>query len=172
MPPEARQGPPTGRGPQILTPLELIDRLAALVPPPRVHRHRYYGVLAPNSPLRPEVTAMASPAAPPANPALHADQPAYRRVARYAWALLLARIYELVPPRCPHCGGEMRIVAFITDAPTVRAILAHLGELTSPPHIAPARGPPRSDTPDARAGGFDPHAQPAPEYEFDQRLAR
>ena len=33
-------------GPQLLTPLQLIDRLAALAPPPRVHRHRYYGVLA------------------------------------------------------------------------------------------------------------------------------
>jgi hypothetical protein len=32
-----------------LTPLELIDRIAALVPPPRTHRHRYFGVLAPNS---------------------------------------------------------------------------------------------------------------------------
>ena len=30
-----------------LTSLELIDKLAALVPPPRIHRHRYYGVLAP-----------------------------------------------------------------------------------------------------------------------------
>ena len=37
----------------VLTPLELIDRIAALVPPPRTHRHRYFGVLAPNSPLRP-----------------------------------------------------------------------------------------------------------------------
>jgi hypothetical protein len=35
-----------------LTPLELIDRLAALIPPPRVHRHRYAGVLAPHSPWR------------------------------------------------------------------------------------------------------------------------
>jgi len=35
-----------------LTPLELIERIAALVPPPRRHRHRYFGVLAPNSPLR------------------------------------------------------------------------------------------------------------------------
>lgn len=34
-----------------LTPVELIERIAALVPPPRTHRHRYYGVLAPNSPL-------------------------------------------------------------------------------------------------------------------------
>ncbi|MDX2506385.1 MAG: transposase [Gammaproteobacteria bacterium] len=42
-----------------LTSLELIDKLAALVPPPRIHRHRYYGVLAPNSPFRASVTAMA-----------------------------------------------------------------------------------------------------------------
>ena len=26
----------------VLTPLELIDRIAQLVPPPRAHRHRYY----------------------------------------------------------------------------------------------------------------------------------
>lgn len=31
-------------GPQILTPFELLDRLAALVPPSRVHRHRNFGV--------------------------------------------------------------------------------------------------------------------------------
>jgi hypothetical protein len=28
-----------------LTALELIDRLAALIPPPRIHRYRYHGVL-------------------------------------------------------------------------------------------------------------------------------
>ena len=33
----------------ILTPLELIERIAALVPPPRTHRHRYYGALAPRT---------------------------------------------------------------------------------------------------------------------------
>jgi len=53
-------------------------------------------------------------------------------------------------------GGAMRIIAFITDGPTVRDILAHLGAPTAPPRIAPARGPPLSDMPDARAGGFDP----------------
>ncbi len=36
-----------GSGPQILTPFKLLDRLAAVVPPPRVHRHRYFGVRAP-----------------------------------------------------------------------------------------------------------------------------
>jgi hypothetical protein len=31
------------------TPLELINRIAALVPPPRTHRHRYFGVLGPRT---------------------------------------------------------------------------------------------------------------------------
>lgn len=43
-----------------LAPLELIARLAALVPPPRSHRHRYYGVLAPNSPHRAAAVALAA----------------------------------------------------------------------------------------------------------------
>jgi hypothetical protein len=36
---------PGGNGPLLLTPLELLDRLAARVPPPRIHRHRYFGAL-------------------------------------------------------------------------------------------------------------------------------
>ena len=71
----------------------------------------------------------------------------------------------------PRCGAEMRIIAFLTDPAAVRAILAHLGEPTAPPPIAPARDPPLWNLPDAGAGGFDPHAQPAPEYAFDQRIA-
>ena len=65
----------------------------------------------------------------------------------------------------------MRIIAFITDAPTVRDILAHLGEPTAPPRIAPARAPPLW----AAAGAEhdptpDPAFPPTPAYEFDQRL--
>ena len=36
---------------------EFLDRIALLVPPPRKHRHHYFGVLAPNSPWRALVTA-------------------------------------------------------------------------------------------------------------------
>jgi len=46
-------------GERVLTPLELIERIAQLVPPPRTHRHRCYGVLVPNSPLLAAVTATA-----------------------------------------------------------------------------------------------------------------
>jgi len=37
---------PGGSGPQIHTPLKLIDGRAALVSPPRFHRERYFAVLA------------------------------------------------------------------------------------------------------------------------------
>ena len=50
-----------GRTELILTPLEFLDRIAALIPPPRRHRHRYHGVVAPNSPLRQAVTAYRQP---------------------------------------------------------------------------------------------------------------
>jgi len=64
----------------------------------------------------------------------------------------------------------MRIIAFITNGPTVRDILGHLGEPTTPPRIAPARGPPlwAAATHDPAA---DPLLQSVPAFEFDQRIA-
>ncbi|MGI8895823.1 MAG: hypothetical protein ACR2HE_09275 [Casimicrobiaceae bacterium] len=123
------------------------------------------------------MTAMAwpaatlAPAAPTGNAAPHADQPAHRRAARYAWALLLARVYEVVALRCPLCRADLRIIAFITEAAVVRDLLIHLGEPITPPTIAPARGPPRWAMPQAGQRETDPQAQPAPNYAFDQRIA-
>ena len=112
------------------TPLELIERIAALIPPPRTHRHRYFGVLAPNSPHRAEVTEMAQSIAVqtaqpievrsgPANtgagegaPGLSNPLPTQaepaqpvppKRPAHYLWAVLMARIYEVFPLLCPLC---------------------------------------------------------------------
>ena len=56
--------------------------------------------------------------------------------------MLLARIYEALPLRCPICHGQMRIIAFINDPGTVGKILNHIGESTRPPRIVSARGPP------------------------------
>jgi Putative transposase len=40
----------------VLEPLDLMARLAALVPPPRMHLTRYHGVFAPHSRLRAAIT--------------------------------------------------------------------------------------------------------------------
>jgi hypothetical protein len=164
----------------ILSPLELIARIAALIPPPRLHSHRYYGVLAPNAPLRSAVTALAPEAievtSPPASvDEDDADETPQRSPARYLWAMLLARIYETFPLTCPNCGAEMRIIAFILDGSSVRQILNHTGEPSTPPTIVSARGPPEwefddIDGQDQEAFNGDLLAQPEPEYEFDQRV--
>jgi hypothetical protein len=117
---------PDGRSTLRLTPLELIERLAALIPPPRLHRHRYHGVLAANSPLRAPVTALARPATAPSPAPMSAGdraQLAVRSPARMLWALLLAHIYEVFPLQCPLCGAQMRLIAFITQAHAVNTIL-------------------------------------------------
>ncbi len=115
-----------------LTPLEFLDRLAALIPPPRKHRHRYHGVLSPNAPLRRAVTAYAglpldtpgdslpAQAATPPQPAT--GEPTPTRPARYLWAALIARIYAILPLICPECGDEMRLIAFMTEAEPLRRI--------------------------------------------------
>jgi len=137
-----------GRTQIILSPLELIGRIAALVPPPRQHRHRYYGVLAPNSCLGPAVTALAPEAVaevPASNLAVKtaAEDPPEtirRSPARYLWVMLLARIYEAFPVTCPRCGAEMRIIASISEAVDVRVILEAISEPATPPRIAPGTG--------------------------------
>jgi hypothetical protein len=48
----------------VLDPLDLMARLAALVPPPRMHLTRYHGVFAPHSRLR----AATGRSHPPASP--------------------------------------------------------------------------------------------------------
>ena len=75
----------------------------------------------------------------------------------------------------------MRLIAFLTDPASIRSLLAHLGEPTTPPPLAPrARAPPELETDGAGTAAFafdqsspwDPTAAPPdPGYRFDQTLA-
>ena len=69
-------------------------------------------------------------------------EPPKRFPAHYLCAVLIARIYEVFPLVCPVCGGNMRVIAFITEGVLIRQILAHIGVDTQAPRIAPAREPP------------------------------
>jgi hypothetical protein len=157
---------PGANGVVELSPFEFLDRLADLVPPPRKHRHRYHGVFAPNHKLRRAVTALAlgnvgkrgdaaaggyavgghtagEHATGGCCDANHANQkPRSHDTSRIAWAKLMARVGEEFPLACPTCGGDIRLIAFITDPGPIRKILTHLGEPLEPPPLSPARGPP------------------------------
>jgi hypothetical protein len=158
-------------------------------------------VLAPNSPLRAAVTALAAPAQPAkqvvvqtepaatgegapgvtplgqASPPMPEPAPPKRSPAHYLWAVLIARIYEVFPLLCPLFGGQMRLIAFIAEGTQIRRILEYIGVDSEPPHISPARGPPLWDDCDAQMDDgahiepdWDLAAQPAPDFEVDQRV--
>ena len=152
---------PGANGVVELTPFEFLNRLADLVPPPRKHRHRYHGVFAPNHRLRKAVTSLAvgnggkrgdtatgghasdDHATGGCCDANHATQKLRSHdTSRIAWAKLMARMGEEFPLQCPGCGGDIRLIAFITEPGPIRKILTHLGEPLEPPPVSPARGPP------------------------------
>jgi hypothetical protein len=111
----------------VLEPLDLMPRLAALVPPPRVHLTRYHGVFAPHSRLRATVTpARRGPGA--AGQADRPDQqepPTARHVAM-SWAQRLRRVFGIQIDRCAGCGGRLKVIASIEEPAVIARILAHL----------------------------------------------
>lgn len=48
------------------------------------------------------------------------------RARRRRWAEMLRRVFAVEVEVCPSCGGEMRILAFVTEPSVVTCILAHL----------------------------------------------
>jgi hypothetical protein len=69
-------------------------------------------------------------------------KPRSHDTSRIAWAKLLARVGEEFPLECPNCGGDIRLIAFVTEPGPIRKILVYVGEPLEPPLVSPARGPP------------------------------
>ena len=123
----------------VMSPLEFIQRLAALVPRPRLHLIRFHGVLAPNAKLRSLVVPQGPPkdeqAAGVAASGVQCEAETVQvRPARISWARLLKRVFDIDMQRCPNCGaGELKIIAAILERPVIEKILAHLGFDPQPP---------------------------------------
>ena len=122
-----------------------MQRLAALVPRPRLHLIRFHGVLAPQLQLRPSCARWwcrqePVPAAQPASPTECEANCEHHRLARMGWAKLLRRVFDLDLQHCPNCGGELKIIAAILEQPVIEKLLTHLGLQARAPPRAPARG--------------------------------
>lgn len=101
-----------------------------------------------------------------------------KRPAHCLWAVLIAHIYEVFLLLCPLCGGQMRIIAFITYSADICQILDHIRVEAEPPRITPARGPLLWDGVDAQDyEGVEPvpdwveGCQAAPDFEFDKFIS-
>lgn len=119
----------------LFEPVELLERLAALTPRPRVNLILYHGVLAPRSAWRTRVV----PAAPE-----HAEGAVCDRGVRqnHTWAELMRRSFGFDVLACPRCPGRLRLIAMIQCPAIVRRILDHLGLPTDVPVPRPTRAPP------------------------------
>jgi hypothetical protein len=116
-----------------LSPMELLEKLAALVPLPRIHLVRYGGCLAPHSSLRGAII-------PTLRQQGLEDKETDTASPRWSWARLLKRVFALDMARCPFCQrGALRIIAAIKQGEVIRKILRHLKLAADPPLIAAAR---------------------------------
>ena len=119
----------------VMSPLEFMQRLAALVPRPRLHLIRFHGVLAPHAKLRAAIVPI-----PAHTTTGHAGEcaQAHGAPARMSWARLLKRVFDIDVERCV-CGGKLRIIAAIEEPAVIERILTHLGLSAQPPPRTPAR---------------------------------
>ncbi len=127
------------------SPLELTERLAALVPPFRANQ-LLAGVLAGNAAWRAEVV----PKVPSSNEAEREARASLHLVKRDAkrrrlpddpplgWAELLKRVFSVDGRQRPDCGRPMRLRTVVEGASSAVTITTSLLRSTGPP--APPRG--------------------------------
>jgi len=125
----------------LMDPLELLERLAALVPPPRRPLLADHGVLAPRARWR---SAIVPPTPDDAPADAGAPSPS-----RWPWARLLHRVFAIEILVCDRGGGPRRILGAVTEPHAVRRLLAsaRLGRRAAAGAPRPPRLTPRASAP-------------------------
>ncbi|WP_245682526.1 transposase [Archangium gephyra] len=103
---------PDGATHLLFTGLELLRRVASLVPPPRANLTRFHGVFAPGAKLRPFLVPQAEEARAGSEAAARKER-MKERTPRVDWAGLLKRTFDLDVFTCPWCGGRRRVLAYV-----------------------------------------------------------
>jgi hypothetical protein len=67
------------------------------------------------------------------------DSDVSRKAFRKNWARLIQKIYNVDPPVCPTCHGQMRVISFIEQPEIIENILKHLDLWETRNHDPPAR---------------------------------
>jgi hypothetical protein len=126
----------------VLEPLDFLARLAALVPPPRVHLTRYHGVFAPHAALRAAITPAGRGRGARCREGAEGALPVH---ATMRWAQRLKRVFAIEIERCVSCGGRLEVIASIEEPALIERILEHLRQRGQEDHVPlplGARAPP------------------------------
>jgi hypothetical protein len=138
----------------VLTPLELLEKLSAIVPAPKTHLVRYSGIFAPAAKWRPLIVPNPPPPAVKSASAIGLLSAAARTSAgessapatasttphgrAYTWPELMKRVWALDVLQCPRCHHRLRFLAAIHSPDATRKILDWLGLPSRSPPVAPA----------------------------------
>ncbi len=88
----------------VFDPLELLERLAAITPRPRINLVLYYGVLGARSAWRSQIVPT------PAKDATSHTAARSSRPSASPWAVLMRRSFGFDVLACPLCGGRLRLL--------------------------------------------------------------
>jgi ribosomal protein S27E len=125
-------------------PIDFIGKLAALIPPPRLNLTRFFGVFAPNSNLRAQVTASQRGKNSPKlvnKEECDSDKPYHAK--SMTWAQRLKRVFNIDITECEKClKNNVTIIACITQPNIIHKILLYLDKHGSPITGNNTRAPP------------------------------
>jgi hypothetical protein len=150
----------------VFSPLEFLEKLSALIPPPRIHLTRFHGILAPHSKFRklvvPQIVKEKIEEDGGEEKSLEvqdsdADNSAKQK--RISWAKLLSRVFALDMNNCDYCGGDMRAISAVIKQEIVVKILTHLGLPARAPPISPSKVPRQQEFWDQSAPQYDEFSQ-------------
>ena len=113
----------------IFEPLDIIARLAALVPPPRVNLTRFHGVFAPNSKYRKQITSRQAKKG--CDKKQNTGEDRERKRYKMTWAKRLKRVFDIEISVCTKCGGQVKVIACIEKQEVIVKILDHIKKKSS-----------------------------------------
>jgi len=119
MEPEGKVGYRHGQGAgdqETMDYLEFIARVTSHIPDKGQVMVRYYGLYA--NAHRGKVRKASLTAFP-----LRIVEDELQRVPSKGWATMIRKVYEVDPMVCPKCGGQMKVVAFLTEYAVVDRII-------------------------------------------------
>lgn len=115
---------------------EFIEKLMALVPPPKSHLVRWGGVFAPNSSVRKQITLK-----PHIKKGFQFDEEEEepKVYKNQTWSKMLAKAFKIDVTTCDHCSGKLKKICAVNDRDSIRRYLLHQGIDPDPPARRQAR---------------------------------
>lgn len=118
----------------IFSPQELIEKLVAIIPPPRANLIRYHGILAPNAKYRSQIV-------PKIKRSVEKEKSAPKRKTNdMTWSEMLKRVFLIDATKCQFCGGSLKLIATIKEKQAIQSILESMGLSAVAPKFKPSQG--------------------------------